>query len=298
MEMITYPSKKPTIAVMFIGNTGVGKSTLLSQLGGNFKSGVAMMEGLTKDVSEQIITMDGQQVVLMDVPGLYEIDDEATKANGKKLTEALKRGYHYILFLVLKASNRFIEKPDLALMSIVNKCVRQADGAKVDFQVIINQVQGKEVFGLYKGLAEDNFQTFFASPVARRYNLDLQVNEVVMLEFIDDAAKRKRFRGVLIKAIKNRSGVSVRLEDDIKAESEDPEKFANIALGFAAGMGVMVVGVGAAAAAAAGTATAGTGILVSNAGVIQAAAAGTVTAGTGFLVERFLGRIPYLFSRR
>jgi ribosome biogenesis GTPase A len=43
---------------MFIGNTDVGKSTLLSQLGGNFFSGFSFMEGYTKDIEEQPITLN------------------------------------------------------------------------------------------------------------------------------------------------------------------------------------------------------------------------------------------------
>lgn len=131
---MTVPSSSknnPDTAVVFIGNAGAGKSTLLSQLGGDFKSGVSFMEGLTKEVSEQIVTLNGRQVILMDVPGLYEFDNEATMSNAEKLSEALTRGYNYKLFLVLKADSRGLIPTEIALMFASPKL----DGYGLDIQI-------------------------------------------------------------------------------------------------------------------------------------------------------------------
>lgn len=42
----------------------------------------------------------------MDIPGLYEPDDSETGKNAEKLTEAPKRGHSYILYFILKVTDR------------------------------------------------------------------------------------------------------------------------------------------------------------------------------------------------
>lgn len=66
---------------MFIGNTGVGKSELLNQLGGNFRSGFSERHGVTTNITEMTVDLGGERVVLMDVSGLIEPSKEATDRN-------------------------------------------------------------------------------------------------------------------------------------------------------------------------------------------------------------------------
>ncbi|KAI8360178.1 hypothetical protein B0O80DRAFT_438622 [Mortierella sp. GBAus27b] len=221
------PIEKPTTAIMFIGNIGAGKSTLLSHLGGDFLSGIRFMEGLTKQVSEQIVTLNGQRVVLMDIPGLYEADDQATKANAKKLTEALRRGYDYKLFFVLMGGNRGLTKEDLALMSTVNKCIRQANGARVAFRVIINQINDRKLYSMYdQCLARDNFRTFFDNPNFKQYELDIQINSVLLIRFYEDADIDESTLDNLMKHVEGQEAVQVKLVKEVKTVNDDLKLYA------------------------------------------------------------------------
>ncbi|KAK3806476.1 MAG: hypothetical protein J3Q66DRAFT_359172 [Benniella sp.] len=142
-------SETPPTALIFIGTMGAGKETLLSQLGWSFGSSVTFAEGAfdIQKASEQTVTLDGRKLILMNTPELYEIDEEAAT---ERLTRALERGYKYKLFFVLAAHNRGLVSEDLALMSAVNRCVRQANGATVEFGIIVNQIEVDTMYNMYK----------------------------------------------------------------------------------------------------------------------------------------------------
>ncbi|KAG0224183.1 hypothetical protein B0O80DRAFT_438630 [Mortierella sp. GBAus27b] len=232
MAALSSHMTEPTTAVVFIGNVGAGKSTLLSQLGANFDSGVSFMEGLTKEVSEQVVTLNGRQVILMDVPGLYEFDDETTMSNALKLTEALRKHYRYKLFFVLKADSRGLTSKDVALMSTVNKYVRQANGDKVEFRVIINQVYDDKVYHMFdENVVKDNFRQVFENARLNQYDLDIEISSVMLIRFDEAAVHFKRLKEDLSREIEAQPGILVKLEHDIKAENGDLARFSTIAVG-------------------------------------------------------------------
>jgi tRNA U34 5-carboxymethylaminomethyl modifying GTPase MnmE/TrmE len=231
MTVPSSPTNKPDTAVVFIGNAGAGKSTLLSQLGGDFESGVSFMEGLTKEVSEQVVTLNGRQVILMDVPGLYEFDNEATMSNAEKLSEALTRGYKYKLFLVLKADSRGLTPMEIALMSTVNKYIRQSNGDKVDFRVIINQIGDDTVYDMINDrIAKDNFKDLLASPKLDGYGLDIQIKGVMLVRFDEAALVGKHLKEDLSKEVEAQVEIPLRLEEDFKAENKDIDQFSVISV--------------------------------------------------------------------
>ncbi|KAF9352756.1 hypothetical protein BGX26_009469 [Mortierella sp. AD094] len=173
-----------TIAVIFFGNAGAGKSTLLSQIGGRFQSGVKFREGYTKDVYEDWVKINGKDVLLMDVPGLFEPNDEQTQYNASKLTEALNKGYHYKLYFVLKASNRGPDDAEMVMMAKVNEHVKQANGAKVSFRVIINQIPDQSVYNMYQEyVARDNFKSLFKNLNVQDLSFDIKIDNVTLVWF-------------------------------------------------------------------------------------------------------------------
>ncbi|KAK3808460.1 MAG: hypothetical protein J3Q66DRAFT_417009 [Benniella sp.] len=220
--------EKPMTAVIFLGNIGAGKSTLLSQLtekDREFPSGISFMSGLTKEVSEQTVYINGERVILMDTPGLYEISNQATKANAEKLTEALRKGYNYKIFFVLKATNRGLASGDLALMSNVNKSVRQVDGAKVEYQVIINQIEDDETYEMYvRNVANDNFRRVLESLDPEEYDLDIQLRGVILIRSDKAAVKSKLLKDVIIQQVQAQTPVQVQAEP-IVTDNKDLNMF-------------------------------------------------------------------------
>ncbi|KAG0217717.1 hypothetical protein B0O80DRAFT_483990 [Mortierella sp. GBAus27b] len=222
MAVTSRSATRPKSAVWFIGNSGVGKVTLLSQLGGNFKSAFNIMRSHTQEVSELIVTLDGQQVILMDFPGLYMFDGEATKLTVSKFTSALKRGYNYKLFYVMKAHQHLVTSQDLFLMSIISKCIRQANNPKVDFRVIINQIHDDKEYKLYEDAAKDNFQGLFSDPALKRFNLDIRVHAVMLVRLNEAEALGRQLRGDLLKETGVVKEVPVKLQPHIGVSTESP----------------------------------------------------------------------------
>ncbi|KAF8988937.1 hypothetical protein BGZ52_000786, partial [Haplosporangium bisporale] len=82
-------SRPRKTAVLLIGNSSTGKSTLISQLSSKrFVSGTSLRTGVTKDVREEENLINGQRLVFIDAPGLHEPDDDETQRNANELTKA------------------------------------------------------------------------------------------------------------------------------------------------------------------------------------------------------------------
>ncbi|KAI9241259.1 MAG: hypothetical protein BYD32DRAFT_484266 [Podila humilis] len=56
------------------------------------------VHGLTKDIHEEWVILNGVPVCLIDVPGLFDSDDRETQYNVKKLTKAQSRDCKYKLY--------------------------------------------------------------------------------------------------------------------------------------------------------------------------------------------------------
>ncbi|KAF9344924.1 hypothetical protein BGX26_003743 [Mortierella sp. AD094] len=175
------------VAVLLIGNAGCGKSALLNQLGGNFPSDVSFRTGLTQEITEQSVIINGAEVTLIDVPGLYAPDnDDETERNARSLRDSLSRGYEYKLYFVLEGKNRGPDNAELAMMSRVSQCVKSIDGAQVTFRVIVNQITSRRVYEMYRSkLASDNFESFFSklnnAPEDHPFRFDIQIDHVELI---------------------------------------------------------------------------------------------------------------------
>ncbi|KAF8976091.1 hypothetical protein BGZ46_008579 [Entomortierella lignicola] len=226
----TKSSSNMTIAVLFFGNAGAGKSTLLSQLGGNFESGVKFRGGFTKDIYETRVNIGGHDVVLMDVPGLFEPDDTETKFNAGKLTEALKRGYDYKLYFVMQASNRGPDDAEMMMMSRINECIKQAD-SKASFRLIVNQIHDQDIYNMYMdNIAMDNCEGFFNSLNIDGYSFDIKIDNVLLIRFDEEALESKRLYDTLANDVKAHYSSPIQLLKNIFASNEELRKF-SVSLG-------------------------------------------------------------------
>ncbi|KAF9584443.1 hypothetical protein BGW38_006437 [Lunasporangiospora selenospora] len=216
-------NKQPKVAVMFFGNMGVGKSMLLSQLGGRFVSRFAMLEGVTKIVEENEVDIEGQRIVLVDTPGLYEYDDKSTKANCKILTKAFKKDYYYKLFFVVESCSRVISPEDLALMARVNEAICQVDGSKVEFGIIINKIRGDAEFYEYKQRATPETLEHSLGKLGERtkaLSFKIKIKSVLLLKYDENAVEHNLFHERLVSEVMNHTAVRVKVKA-IHAVSND-----------------------------------------------------------------------------
>lgn len=253
---------------MFIGNTGVGKSELLNQLGGNFRSGFSERHGVTADITEKTVVLDDETVVLMDVPGLIEPSKEATDRNARLLVKALSREYDYKLIFVVQASNRTMTTDDMTLICEVNRCLVDAgmlqdqDGGrargevgfydfydekyepqrpKISFRIIVNGISGQKQYDAYNGFAHDKFQSFFSDNHTGATPFDIHVEEVLLLRADDDAVASGGFKEELTRFVRMQKAVSVSVATEINVTDDLKTR---IRMGAAFSQGLMVGAVG------------------------------------------------------
>ncbi|KAG0269896.1 hypothetical protein BGZ95_001862 [Linnemannia exigua] len=226
MPLEPYNEKQPVTAVMFIGNIGAGKSTLLSQIGGRFASGVKFRQGYTKEILEHPVVLGTDPPVpalLIDIPGLFEPNEQGTKGNCEALTRALRKNYNFKLVFVLKADNRGPSDQDLVLMSKVNSSVREANAmSKVDFQVIVNQIMDTEIYDMYqKEIAHDNFRSFFAKLKIENFSFDIHIKNVRLFMYNKDKITSEGFAYEILKLLTEQTAIRVSLLKDISVTNEE-----------------------------------------------------------------------------
>ncbi|KAF8986327.1 hypothetical protein BGZ52_009089, partial [Haplosporangium bisporale] len=212
-----------TPVLVLLGNAGAGKSTLLTQLGGKFESGAVFRKGFTKDVTHNTVVIKKQQVLLIDVPGLFEPNDKETRFNAEKINSALSLGFNYRLYFVLKADNRGPDDKEMVMMSRISECVRKADRSQMSFGVIVNQIPSDEVGAMYKKLAEDKFRFMFDELSIPGFAFDIKIDSVIMLPFDELALGQLGFQDNLADLIDIRpaSASAVWLAKDISFCNND-----------------------------------------------------------------------------
>ncbi|KAF8986330.1 hypothetical protein BGZ52_009092 [Haplosporangium bisporale] len=214
-----------------------------------FESGVSCREGYTKKVLEEDVQLNGHNVVLIDVPGLYEPKDNETRLNAKKLTEALSnKNYDYKLYFVTLATNRGPLNPDLVMMSKVNQCIKKVGGSHVSFRVIVNQIMAAPVYEMYKKeMASDNFKSFFQSLDKakeiglRGFSFKISIDSVMLLMFNESDVETHGFRDKIVADVCAHSQSAIEMKE-LKASNEDITLFESAVMVSWLGVPVAVAG--------------------------------------------------------
>ena len=131
---------------LFIGNPGVGKSTLVNCLAQKilFKNGVSIGGGLTYQMEKR--EHDG--IVYMDTPGLADI--KLRKAAAEAITKALRQNGIYQIFFVVTLEAGRVRPQDLATIKLVLENAKDV----TYYSLIVNKLTKK----LYKTFLENDRQ--------------------------------------------------------------------------------------------------------------------------------------------
>jgi len=159
-QVLVSINKKRTLPggnYLFVGNPGVGKSTLASSLCGKtlFKSGPSTDGSGVTSRLETYPLRDG--VTIMDTPGLS--DQEKRKEAAEAIEQALSKGGFFRVFFVITMEAGRIRPDDLATIQIV------LDGVKniTSFGIIMNKVSPRMIKSMTKN--EETFQKWKLSIV-------------------------------------------------------------------------------------------------------------------------------------
>ena len=87
------------IPVAIIGETNVGKSTLLNQLLGDERAIVSEVHGTTRDVIEDTILLDGQLIRFIDTAGIRDTNDQVETMGIERTYQRLERA-QVVLWLI------------------------------------------------------------------------------------------------------------------------------------------------------------------------------------------------------
>ncbi|KAF9916987.1 hypothetical protein BX616_002243 [Lobosporangium transversale] len=131
-------------ALFITGNPGVGKSYIANNLGASFLSGFALHGGgVTTNIQKEEVTINGEHVLLVDAPGLVEVDLVATRRNAQMISEALRIGHNIPckLALIVADHNGRIQQADMLLI----RKIHEALTPKFDILLIVNQVKRRNI---------------------------------------------------------------------------------------------------------------------------------------------------------
>jgi len=130
--------------IIFCGNPGTGKSTLLSCISGlKFESGVSFGHGLTTELKFQTNPAD-PNTRYADTPGLADIAlaEKAAAAIHKALQDAAKKGRSVRIIFVVTTDAGRVRADDLMTMNKVMESIALKGGVKVEMNshgVIVNK---------------------------------------------------------------------------------------------------------------------------------------------------------------
>ena len=139
--------------IVFLGNTGVGKSTLCNSIFGQaiFNSGISLGTGMTEHTQEHIYN----NKLYIDTPGLNDVENSEKAA--KEIEEALKKNNNYKIVFVATLEEGRIRATDLVTINIVCNAIK----TNFEYGLIFNKVT-KEVINKINEKEQDKLYSYLA----------------------------------------------------------------------------------------------------------------------------------------
>ncbi len=142
---------KNGIPVSIIGNTNVGKSTLLNHLIGEEKAIVSDIPGTTRDIIEDVININGITFRFLDTAGIRNTDDSIEKIGIERSYNAIT--HSQIVIWVIDSSNFVTEE--------INKIKHHLQNSGKIIIAVINKIDiatQQQIETIHKELVDTNYE--------------------------------------------------------------------------------------------------------------------------------------------
>ncbi|KAI9240566.1 MAG: hypothetical protein BYD32DRAFT_433906 [Podila humilis] len=127
--------------ILLLGNTGVGKTTILKVFGAPLKYDFALIGGITSGTSSIEIDIDGKKVRLIDAPKLIDDQNTYNFKNAAELANALRiSDIHRVVFVYQGNEGRVLPH-DVFITTMVCKSINHC----LEVGLIINKVDEEDM---------------------------------------------------------------------------------------------------------------------------------------------------------
>lgn len=183
---------KPSEIILFLGNTGVGKSTICNSIFQQavFSSGLSMGFGMTFQQQEHVY----QNALYVDTPGLsYE---EIRGQAAKEIEEALRKNSNYKIIFVITLKAGRLSPTDIATVETVCEAIQ----VPFEYGLIFNKISG----GIMKVINQKGLDGYLTSFKKKPYattllQVDDEIEDMPNLYFKPDSENRKKLLEFLSK---------------------------------------------------------------------------------------------------
>ncbi|KAF9322911.1 hypothetical protein BG006_001956 [Podila minutissima] len=202
--------------ILLVGNTGVGKSSILNLFGAPFKADFALIDGLTSETECFVLKINGKQVRLIDAPGLIENSDQRISRNAEEITRALKFGGKYKLVFVYQSNSGRLLPHDVFTTTKVCKAINHC----LEVGLIINKVDEEDM----EKYDNEKNRLQIAQALSKATNEKLKADNIIALEYCKPR-ERHKLKPKLLSYIEALHADAINQVDPIHANLKEINKF-------------------------------------------------------------------------
>jgi tRNA modification GTPase len=172
---------KNGVSVCIAGKPNVGKSSLMNRLAGYDRSIVTEIEGTTRDIVEETVSIKGIKVKLSDTAGIRETDDRVEKIGVERAYSKLNSAD---IILAVFDGSRHLSEEDKELLSALSG-MRAKKIAVINKTDLPEELEKNELFGFDKTVRISSLENYnldgLADAMCQLFEEELELNDTEII---------------------------------------------------------------------------------------------------------------------